>query len=180
MPQRSAIQRWFFLVLGLGLWLGAAAVGAQTAGDQGTNSGNYQPARPVYLDVRPIGGAESLLDKGLVEAMAQEALSSIDESVIRMRGDALPPSVRVLRVMYIAHQQPKPGGVVMAASAKIDLLRTRQDRSDTVLATSIYSGVQQSMIQGANENDALEGVRESFKKSLVKRIKQAFTDSAAN
>jgi hypothetical protein len=160
-------------VFGLSLWLGNTVANAQSQTDS-----KYLLARPVYLNIHPIGDAQHVFSEDLVTAMAQQKLTAMHDAVISTQGNHLPSRVRVLRIFYIVNQQSIANGVVMAATAKVDLLRTT-DRHDTVLATSIYSGVLQTMAQGPQASQVKLRLRQAFKKELYARIHQAFTNTAA-
>lgn len=142
-------------------------------------SSKYWLARPVYLEIRAINDDQSVLTRKQIADMASHALDKFGESAILMSDNIFPDKVRVLRIMYVVHEQPTDRGEVIAASAKVELLRTAADQYSTVLATSIYSGLQQSLTQAADQSTARQQTREAFERSLDKRIVAAFTNTAA-
>ncbi|MDA3921051.1 MAG: hypothetical protein PF501_10285 [Salinisphaera sp.] len=140
-------------------------------------SGSDQaPARPIYLDIVPIGGtAQSAMPPQSVAAMARESLGGAGLTIIRRDGQPLPAGVRVLRILYIVHEQSTTTSTTLSASASTDLLRTRADSQGHVLVDSLYSGLQQTLVQGADEMAARQNLRSHFKQELHRRIASALT-----
>ncbi|MDA3920338.1 MAG: hypothetical protein PF501_06630 [Salinisphaera sp.] len=174
-PQLAALLAGILLTAGT-----AVAAGNQlTLDEQRALASKYWLARPVYLNIRAIKDKQHILSRKQIAEMATKALDKFGASTILMNDDVLPDRVRVLRIMYVIREQPTDRGVVIAASANIDLLRTAPEQYSTVLATSIYSGLQQTLIQAGNSEKARQETRKAFERSLDKRIKQAFIDTAA-
>jgi len=138
------------------------------------------PERPVYLDIMPVADADNaILPEDVVAAMASEALSGARQATIRMKDQALPAGVRVLRIMYIVHQQPDENGMTLAAAASTELLRTANEGDGGVQTFSIYNGMQQTLVQGPNLDRAQTLLRAAFKKELQARISSAFQNAQA-
>jgi len=200
-PQRSAYGGYGVLLLCLLLWSGMAlaqssslpATPAVSPADQSGPSAQRpttqtpQPStqgrpveRPIYLDVVPVAGApDSVLPADVIAAMAGEALSGLKQATIRMDGQALPAGVRVLRIMYIVHEQPDDSGTTLAASASTELLRTAATDDGQILTYSLYNGLQQTLVQGPIEGSAVGNLRAHFKQELQSRIASAVNGTAA-
>lgn len=139
-----------------------------------------EPQRPVYVDIVPVGDARySMLPEELVAALASEALSDARQAAIRMSGQEMAPGVRVLKIMYIVHEQQEENGVIVAASASVELLRTVDRGAQGAQTLSIYHGLQQTLVQGPNVTRAREQLRSAFKKELQARIGSAFENPDA-
>lgn len=133
--------------------------------------------RPVYLDIMPVADAEhSVLPADVVAAYATETLSGMHQASIRMNGQTLPENVRVLRIMYIVHQQPAEQGLTLAASASTELLRTATEGDGGMQTFSIYNGLQQTLVQGADMTRARTRLRQAFKSELQERIRSALAE----
>lgn len=160
--------------------LAATSAQAQSQTQAGDGAANPRPERPVYLDILPVADAEnSILPDDDVVAMAREALSGARKATIRMGGQTLPANVRVLRIMYIVHQQPEEDGMTLAASASTELLRTQAGDDGVMQTYSIYNGLQQTLVQGPNLERARAQLRGAFRKELQARIASAFDESSA-
>lgn len=168
-----------YLVLFVGL--SATAVFAQPHNDGAAASTPAErPQRPVYLDIVPVADARySMLPEELVTSLAREALSSARQATIRMAGQELPAGVRVLRIMYIVHQQEDDTGVTAAVAASTELLRTANEGDGGIQTFSIYNGLQQTLVQGPDVTRAREQMRVAFKKELQARISSAFQNAEA-
>lgn len=130
--------------------------------------------RPVYLDIQPAGDFDdAILGADDVAAMAREALAGQQQAVIRMKGPNLPANVRVLRILYIVHRQRETEGMTLAASASTALLRTADEGDGVVQTFSIYSGLQQTLVQGPSGNRTAARLRRGFKQALQARIVSA-------
>ncbi|MES1927170.1 hypothetical protein [Salinisphaera sp. T31B1] len=163
--------------IGLMLFVFCAAALAQPAEDQTRRAA---PERPVYIDVMPVADAgNSILPDDVVAAMASEALSGARQASIRMHGQDLPSGVRVLRVMYIVHEQPEADGVTLAASASTELLRTVATGNGEMQTLSVYNGLQQTLVSGPDMERAQSLLRDAFKKELQARIDSAFQRAEA-
>jgi len=139
-----------------------------------------QTERPVYVDIMPVAGAgNSILPDDVVAAMASEALSGAHQASIRMSDQNLPADVRVLRIMYIVHQQPEENGLTLAASASTELLRTADTGNGEMQTFSVYNGLQQTLVTGPNMDRAQTLLRAAFKKELQARIDSAFQNAEA-
>ncbi|MES1932362.1 hypothetical protein T35B1_07126 [Salinisphaera shabanensis T35B1] len=139
-----------------------------------------RPQRPVYLDIVPVADARySMLTEELVTSLAREALSGARQATIRMAGQELPTGVRVLRIMYIVHQQEDETGVTAAVAASTELLRTADEGDGGVQTFSIYNGLQQTLVQGPDVTRAREQLRAAFKQELQARINSAFQNAEA-
>ena len=139
-----------------------------------------RPQRPVYLDIVPVADARySMLPEELVTSLAREALSGARQATIRMAGQELPTGVRVLRIMYIVHQQEDETGVTAAVAASTELLRTANEGDGGVQTFSIYNGLQQTLVQGPDVTRAREQLRAAFKQELQARINSAFQNAEA-
>ncbi|MBS62187.1 hypothetical protein [Salinisphaera sp.] len=151
----------------------------QNAGDQ-ASAADAPPQRPVYLDIVPVADARySMLPEELVTSLARESLSGARQATIRMAGEELPTGVRVLRIMYIVHQQEDETGVTAAVAASTELLRTAREGDGGPQTFSIYNGLQQTLVQGPDVTRAREKLREAFKKELQERIASAFQNAEA-
>ncbi|WP_348764905.1 hypothetical protein [uncultured Salinisphaera sp.] len=149
------------------------------AGDQ-ASADDTPPQRPVYLDIVPVADARySMLPEELVTSLAREALSDARQATIRMAGEDLPAGVRVLRIMYIVHQQEDDTGVTAAVAASTELLRTANEGDGGPQTFSIYNGLQQTLVQGPDVTRAREKLREAFKQELQTRIASAFQNAEA-
>lgn len=167
------------MLLLLSMLVSGAALAATSSPPAG--AGDAAVERPIYLDVIPVAGAaDTALPVGVVVAMAREALSSAHQAVIRVRGQNLPPGVRVLRILYIVHQQSDATGTTLAASASTALLRTAADAAGRIQTFSIYSGLQQTLVQGPDEGATVSSLRSHFKQELQSRIASAFSARAAS
>lgn len=153
----------------------SVALADTSSSSPGSGAGDAANERPIYLDVIPVAGAEdTVLPAGVIVAMAREALSTGHQAVIRMDGQTLPPGVRVLRILYIVHEQSDPSGTTLAASASTALLRTATDSAGRTQVYSTYSGLQQTLVQGPDEAGATKSLRAHFKQELQSRIASAF------
>lgn len=135
-----------------------------------------QSQRPVYLDIRPVANPNhASLSDDLIADMAREKLASMDRRAVVLGDQALPSGVYVVRILYIVHRQPTGDEVTLSASASTQLLRTDDRDHDGVVQTySAYSGLQQILVQGNDEQEASERVRDAFKRQLEARISAAF------
>lgn len=176
MNTTRAMFRELFLLAAICL---VAAVPASAQPEQAT-ADTHKPQRPVYLDIRPVADARySMLPEELVASLANEALSNARQATIRMNGQDLPAGVRVLRIMYIVHQQQESDGVTAAAAASTELLRTAEEGDGGIQTFSIYNGLQQTLVQGPDVTRARQQLRIAFKKELQARISSAFQNAAA-
>lgn len=154
----------------------ASAATPSAAADNGASAAE----RPIYLDVVPVAGAENkVLPAGVVVAMARQTLSSAHQAVIQLHGQHLPPGVRVLRILYIVHEQSGSDGTTLAASASTALLRTAADSAGGTQTYSLYSGMQQTLVQGPDKSDTISSLRAHFKQELQDRIASAADINAA-
>ncbi|MES1939854.1 hypothetical protein T5B8_06411 [Salinisphaera sp. T5B8] len=152
---------------------------AQTQ-DANPKTSAERPPRPVYLDIVPVADARySMLPEELVTSLAREALADARQATIRMAGEDLPAGVRVLRIMYIVHQQEEDDGVTAAVAASTELLRTANEGDGGLQTFSIYNGLQQTLVQGRDVTRAREQLRDAFKKELQARISSAFQNAEA-
>lgn len=148
--------------------------------DARASAADVAPQRPVYLDIVPVADARySMLPEELVTSLARESLSGARQATIRMAGEELPTGVRVLRIMYIVHQQEDETGVTAAVAASTELLRTAREGDGGPQTFSIYNGLQQTLVQGPDVTRAREKLREAFKKELQERIASAFQNAEA-
>lgn len=138
--------------------------------------------RPVYLDIRAVAREQhSSLSDDLIEAMARDGLSATGRPIVRLSAQTLPPDVYVLRILYVAHEQPGSDEFALAASASTQLLRTDDNDSDGVVQTySLYSGLQQILVQGDDEQNASERMRDAFNRQLKARISAAFLNLSSS
>ena len=167
-----------FLLLGVVCLLAVAPAAMAQNGESATPAKKTQ--RPVYLDIVPVADARySMLPEELVASLASEALSSARQATIRMNGQDLPAGVRVLRIMYIVHQQEESDGVTAAVAASTELLRTANEGDGGIQTFSIYNGLQQTLVQGPDVTRAREQLRIAFKKELQARISSAFQNAEA-
>lgn len=141
-------------------------------GPASASTGAVAAERPIYLDVVPVA-EDKVLPEGLVVAMARQTLSTAHQAVIVLHGQALPPGVRVLRILYIVQQQSGATGTTLAASASTALLRTA-DVAARTQTSSLYSGMQQTLVQGPDNPDTVASLRAHFKQELQDRIASAF------
>ena len=177
MNPTNVFFRVFSLLAVMSVLAGAPAAMAQN--DESANVGE-KPQRPVYLDIVPVADARySMLPEELVASLANEALSNARQATIRMNGQDLPAGVRVLRIMYIVHQQEESDGVTAAVAASTELLRTSDEGDGGIQTFSIYNGLQQTLVQGPDVTRAREQLRIAFKKELQARISSAFQNAEA-
>jgi len=179
MNPTHAFSRTFSLLLALCLF---AATPAAMAADQQAADGapRDKPQRPVYLDIVPVADARhSMLPEEVVASVANEAVSNARQATIRMNGQDLPAGVRVLRIMYIVHQQDEADGVTAAVAASTELLRTAAEGDGGIQTFSIYNGLQQTLVQGPDVARARKQLRDAFKEELQARISSAFQNPAA-
>jgi hypothetical protein len=182
MNASNALSRvLFLLVLCLFAPLPSAfAQGDNPSAGQTDATTGAKPQRPVYLDIVPVADARySMLTEELVASLAKEALSNARQASIRMKGQDLPAGVRVLRIMYIVHQQEEDDGVTAAVAASTELLRTADQGAGGIQTFSIYNGLQQTLVQGPNVTRAREQLRIAFKDELQARIDSAFQNPEA-
>ncbi len=136
------------------------------------------PERPIYLDVQPVAGAgPDILSEQTVVAMAREAISRAGAAVIRLGDQDLPPNVRIVRILYIVHDQQDDSGTVIAASASTELLRTWGE-GRVQHTYSVYNGMQQSLAQSADAGKAEADIVRLFKQELQERIARALAPRA--
>jgi len=174
MRQTSAIGRGVLFVSLMLCVFGSVSLA------QDTSAVRDRPERPVYLSIVPVADAEdTTLPQDVVAAMAREALSGARQTTIRMKDEALPAGVRVLRIMYIVHQQPDDNGMTLAAAASTELLRTANKGDGSMQTFSIYNGIQQTLVQGPDLERAQTLLRAAFKKELQARISSAFQNAQA-
>lgn len=168
-PSRGA---WPVIVVLLAVLVSGVASAAPSSASAG--NGASAGERPIYLDVVPVAGAENkVLPEGFVAAMAKQALSTGHQAVIRLHGQNLPPGVRVLRILYIVHEQSGSSGTTLAASASTALLRTATDTAGRTQTYSLYSGMQQTLVQGPDKSETISSLRAHFKQELQDRIASA-------
>jgi len=164
------------IALVAGLW----ALCASSSALAQTQEQQAPAERPVYLDIQPLAGAgDAALPEDVVGAMAREALADMQQATIRVKSDSLPTNARVLRILYIVHRQPQASGMTLAASASTALLRTAIEGDGGVQTFSVYSGLQQTLVQGPDERRATARLRTAFRQALQARIGSAFDTPGA-
>ena len=177
--RRTGFVRWGLWMIWIcgALWSAASLAANPPAGPTRANDDSVAVERPIYLDVVPVAGApEHTLPPDVVIAMARESLAGVHQAVIPVDGQHLPSGVRVLRIMYIVHEQTDATGTTLAASASTALLRTAADAAGHELIYSNYSGLQQTLVQGPDAAKAQADLRSHFKQELQSRIASAFSD----
>lgn len=164
--KKQICLRAFLLVLAVLTTAGAAVAQSQQNAEQ----------RPVYLDIRAVAKPNhSSLSDGMITAMARDKLASMDRSAIVLGDQAPPADVYLLRILYIVHRQPNTDDVTLSASASTQLLLTNDRDGDGVLRSySAYSGLQQILAQGSDEQKVSARLSDAFERQLKARISSAF------
>lgn len=142
----------------------------------GRDGARHKTVQPIYLEIVPVASdTAAVIPVDDVARMAQESLAQVGQAVLRAdNGDALPAGVRVLRIMYIVHDQSAATGTTLSASASTVLMRTAVDKHRHLRMNSIYSGLQQTLVQGPDKTTAVDKLRDHFGQELRARIASAF------